>query len=150
VIASEPAETRLPVSRSDLRIAFEFVSFEGGGTNEAFVCRQTGKIYWRSPDLDESVEELPDDLETNKNYLALPSKQEFDLGKPLVLDFAARFMPDDYDKVRRIFGGRGAYHNFKMLLEERDKLKDWYDFEEQAVERALQEWCKDNSIAVAD
>jgi Uncharacterised protein family (UPF0158) len=135
---------------SDLLLAIDFVSSDGGGMNEAFLCRRTGKIHWRFPDLDEQVEELPDDLDENENYIAIPPKRELDLGKPLALDFAAEFMPDDYDKVRGIFGRRGAYRNFKMLLEERDQLQEWYDFEAQATERALRDWCQANSIEIAN
>jgi hypothetical protein len=135
---------------SDLLLALDFVSSDGGGVNEAFLCRQTGKVYWRSPDLDDELEELPDDLEESQNYIAIPTKRELDLGKSLVFDFAAKFMPDDdYDKVRRIFGCRGAYRNFKMLLEDRGKLKEWYDFEARATERALRVWCEENSIEIA-
>jgi len=132
-----------------LLLALDFVSLDGGGMNEAFLCRQTGKIYWRSPDLDDESEELPDDLEESENYIAIPGKRELDLGKPLVLDFAAECMPDDFDKVRKIFGSGGAYRHFKMLLEERGKLNEWHDFEEQAAERALHEWCKENAIEIA-
>ena len=31
------------------------------------------------------------------------------LGKPLALDFAREFLPDDLDEVRYIFSKRGAY-----------------------------------------
>jgi hypothetical protein len=120
------------------------------GMNEAFLCRRTGKIYWRSPNLDEPDEELPDDIEEGENYISIPPKKDLNLGKELVLDFAAEFMRDDYDKVRRIFGGKGAYRNFKMLLEERGRLKEWYEFEAQATERALRDWCKENSIDIAN
>ena len=138
----------MPVTMSELEAAFEFVSSDGGGMNEAFLCRRTGKIYWRSSDLSDELEELPDDLDESENYISIPGKRELDLGKPLVLDFAAAFMPDDFDKVRRIFAGRGAYRNFRMLLEEKDKLKEWYDFEAQATQRALRDWCEENSIEI--
>jgi hypothetical protein len=37
----------MPVSFSDLQLAFEFVSCGGMGENEAYLDRQSGKIYWR-------------------------------------------------------------------------------------------------------
>ena len=67
-----------------------------------------------------------------------------------MLAFAAEFMPKDYDKVCRIFGGRGAYRNFKMLLEEKGQLNEWNNFETQATERALRDWGKENSIEIAN
>jgi hypothetical protein len=36
----------MPVSFSDLQLAFEFVSSGGMGENEAYLDRQSGKIYW--------------------------------------------------------------------------------------------------------
>ena len=38
----------MPVSFSDLQLAFEFVSSGGTGENEAYLDRQSGKIYWHS------------------------------------------------------------------------------------------------------
>ena len=90
----------MPVSFSDLHLAFEFVS-SGRGENEAYLDRQSGKIYWHS-EFGDNNEELPDDIDDEK-YIAIPDKRELDLGKPLVLDFAREFLPDDYDEVRQIF-----------------------------------------------
>ena len=67
----------------DLQLAFEFVSSGGMGENEAYLDRQSGKIYWHSGfgDNDEA-----DDIDDEK-YIAIPDRRA-DLGKPLVLDFA--------------------------------------------------------------
>ena len=79
----------MPVSFSDLQCAFEFVSSGGTGENEAYLDRQSGKIYWHS-EFGDNDEELPDDIDDEK-YTAIPDKRELDLGKPLVLDFAREF-----------------------------------------------------------
>jgi len=120
--------------------------------HEAFLCRRTGKIHWRSEmsDLDGIEEELPDDVEDDEKYVAIPDKRELDLGKPLVLDFAREFLPDDFDDVRYMFSRRGAYQKFRALLIRRHVLERWYDFESKATERALREWCELNSIELAD
>jgi hypothetical protein len=140
------------VSWGELPNTFEFVSFQSGiGDNQAFICRETGKIYWRSadPPLDE-YEELPDDIEDEEKYLPVPDKRELDLGKPLVLDFAREFLPDDLDYIRDMFRRRGAYGQFKALLGRRNAVKLWQDFENKAAERALRDWCKVNCVALAD
>jgi hypothetical protein len=134
----------MPVSFSDLQLAFEFVSNGGMGENEAYLDRQSGKIYWHSA-FGDNDEELPDDIDDEK-YISIPDKREFDLGKPLVLDFAREFLPDDYDDVRHIFSGRGAYRRCKDLLVRRGALKPWYDFSNKAEEAALREWCAENGI----
>ena len=91
----------MPVSFSDLQLAFEFVSSGGMGENEAYLDRQSGKIYWHS-EFGDNDEELPNDIDDEK-CISIPDKTELDLGKPLVLDFAREFLPVDYDEVRHIF-----------------------------------------------
>jgi len=47
----------MPVSFSDLQLACEFVSSGGMGENEAYLDRQSGKIYWHF-ELGDNDEEL--------------------------------------------------------------------------------------------
>jgi hypothetical protein len=140
----------MPVSFQEILDAFEFVGSSSVGEHQALLCRRTGKIYWRSElsDLDELNDELPDDVEDDENYIAIPDRRELDLGKPLVLDFAREFLPNDFDEVRYIFGKKGAYQKFRALLIRRTALDRWHDFEAKATERALREWCELNSIEV--
>jgi hypothetical protein len=139
----------MPVDFQELLNSFEFVS-GGGGLHDAFICRRTGKIYWRSEtsDLDGLEEELPDDVEDDEKYIAIPDKRDLDLGKPMVLDFAREFLSDDFDEVRYMFSKRGAYKKFRALLIRRNALERWYDFESKTTERALREWCELNSIEI--
>ena len=134
----------MPVSFLDLQLAFEFVSGGGMSENEAYRDRQSGKIYWLA-EFEDNDEELPGDIDDEK-YTAIPDKRELDLGKPLVLDFARQFLPEDYDEVHRIFSRRGAYHRYKELLVRRDALERWYDFSNKSEEGALREWCAENGI----
>jgi hypothetical protein len=142
----------MPISFQEILDAFDFVGFSGFGENHAILDRRTGKIYQRSEfaDLDELNDEMPDDAEDEEKYVAIPDKRELGLGKPLALDFAREFLPNDFDEVRYIFSKRGAYPKFRALLTRRSALDRWYDFESKATEQALREWCKLNSIEVAD
>jgi hypothetical protein len=138
----------MPISFADLQDAFLFVNLGAPGENEAYLDRQSGKIYCRSEYGDDD-EELPDDIDDDK-YIAIPDKRELDLGKALVLDFVSQVLPDDYDAVRRIFSRKGAYGRYKDLLAERGALDRWYDFENKAEEAALREWCAENGIELSD
>jgi hypothetical protein len=124
----------------------------GLGEHLAFLCRRTGKIYWHSEfsDVAELDDELPDDVDDDEKYTAIPDKLELDLGKPLALDFAREWLPGDFDEVRYIFSRKGAYRKFRTLLIRRNALDRWYEFESKATERALRDWCALNSIAVVD
>ena len=156
VLRSDPAVSRLqpmPATFREILDALEFVSMDGdGGDHQAFLCRQTGKIYWRSEssDLEELNDKLPDDIDDDEKYVAIPDKRELGLGKPLVLDFVRKFLPNDFDKVLYLFSKRGAYQKFRILLTRRSAVDGWYDFESKATERALRDWCEINSIPVAD
>jgi len=141
----------MPLSFEEILNAFDFVNLNGVGENNAYLSRRSGKIYWHAEFSDLDLEdELPNDIDDGDKYLTIPDKRELDLGKPLVLDFAAQFLPDDFDDVRQIFGKRGAYGQFKALLARRNALERWYEFERKATERALREWCKVNDVELAD
>jgi hypothetical protein len=135
----------------EILLAYEFVE-TGNGLHEAFLCRLTGKIYFRAEftDLEEFNDELPDDIEDDEKYVAIPDKKALGLGKPLALDFAREVLPDEFDEVRHIFSKSSAYKKFRALLTRTNALDRWYDFESKATERLLREWCGLNSIEVAD
>jgi hypothetical protein len=126
--------------------ALEFVS-TGQGENEAFLCVETGVIHWHS-ELEIVLEPLPDDVDDAQKYIAIPHKNDLDLGKRLVLRFCRDVLPDAVPEVEEIFRRRGAYANFKSLLERRALLDQWYDYEAKAERDALVEWCRDNDIKI--
>lgn len=134
-----------PVSYADLLAAFGWVSASGSMENTAFVSRQTGALHWGS-DVNELEDELPEDIEDESIYLAVPHKNDLDLGKDLVLRFAEQHLPESSATVTGFFRQRGAYARFKDLLERKGILEAWYAFEAQGVERALRAWCEDCGI----
>lgn len=141
------AGSETPVKFADILDAFEFVSFGSPYDHEAYLCRETGAIYYHSEVADED-EPLPDDIDEGDKYIVLPHKNELDLGKPLALNFAAQHLPAELDRVERIFSKAGAYSRFKGLLETKGMLDRWYEFEAQAQESELRAWCEENSINV--
>jgi Uncharacterised protein family (UPF0158) len=144
----------MPISFKELMETYELASMGSSeyGEQYAYLCRESGKIYWHSEfsDLEELNDELPEDIEDEDKYIQLPSKRELDLGVPLVMDFARQVLPRDFDDVSDMFRRRGAYGRFKQLLIRKRALEQWYDFEQKATERALREWCELNSIVLAD
>jgi hypothetical protein len=140
----------MSISFLDLQLAFDFVSADGPGANQALLDRRSGKVHYHSELMgDVEEEEFPEDVD-DERYVAIPHKNELDLGKPLVLDFVRQFLLDDYDEVRDIFRRKGAYGRFKALLARRGALDRWYDFSNEAEEAALKKWCADNAIDLAD
>ena len=134
---------------SDIEDALMFVSSSGYGENSALLDKSTGKIYYRSAygDFDE-FEEFPEDKCDPNIHLEIPHKNDLDLGKNLVFEFVEKYIPDDYEMVRKIFKKRGAYSRYKDLLDSRGVLQKWYDFENQREQSALIQWCEENEIDI--
>jgi hypothetical protein len=139
----------MPVGFKEIQDAFEFVSIASDGEHQAFLCKESGKLYYHSELCDE-LDILPDDIDNDAKFLPIPDKRDLDLGMRLALNFARQFLPGDFDDVRRFFSKRGAYARFKDLLDRRGALEQWYDFEAKAEESALRMWCELNSIEVND
>jgi hypothetical protein len=138
------------VKYDDLSTAFDFVSFAGAMEHRAYVSLDTGTIYWISETNPIEENELPDDLETSDRYIAIPHKNELDLGNSLALRFVEERLPDRYTDVQAFFRHRGAYARFKGLLAAEGCLEEWYAFEAESTERALRDWCKANEIHVVE
>ena len=137
------------VKYDDLSLAFEFVSAGLPMEHNAYISIDTGQIYWIS-DLNPTEEEIPDDLETSDRYIAIPHKNDLGLGRSLALRFAEQELPQCYERAKAFFRSRGAYARFKQLLESEGVLEKWYKFEEESVEKALRDWCAENSIPLIE
>ena len=137
------------VKYDDLSAAFDFVSFAAPFEHRAFVSLDTGAIHWISETSPLDEEDLPDDLETSDRYLAIPHKNDLDLGNNLALRFVEEQLPNRYADVEDFFRRRGAYARFKELLAAERCLEKWYAFEAESTEQALRHWCKANEIHFA-
>ena len=118
--------------------------------HRAYVSLDTGAIYWISETNPIDEEDLPDDLDASDRYIAIPDKNELDLGNNLALRFVEEQLPDRYADVEDFFRRRGAYARFKELLAAEKCLEKWYAFEAESTERALRDWCKANDIHLAE
>lgn len=133
---------------SDIENAFFFVSMDQQFMHMAYLNKETGKIFYTS-EMGDS-DELPEDIEDEDKYIAIPHKNELDLGKALVIEFSSEYLPEDLDEVYSIFRRKGAYSRYKDFLEHKGMLEDWYEFEKERQTAALKEWCKENEIEIKD
>jgi hypothetical protein len=137
------------VKYEDLSAAFDFVSSAAPMEHHAYISIDTGTIHWIS-ELNPLEEEVPEDLETSDRYIAIPHKNDLDLGRDLALRFVAVELSDRHNMVAQFFRHRGAYARFKELLASEGSLDKWYAFEAESTERALRDWCTANDISVVD
>ena len=140
------------VKADDLVLIVQWVSETIARDNQAYICRETGKIYMvpeHPGTLDEETEEsLPDDLDDENKYVAVPDKYELDLGNQLVYDFTHEFLPAHYDHVRGIFRRKGAYGRFKEFLQGEGLLEKWYDYSDRREVEALVAWGESHGLDV--
>jgi uncharacterized protein UPF0158 len=139
----------ITVKYEDISAAFDFVSFAAPMAHAAYVSLDTGAIYWTS-DLNPLDEDVPDDLGESDRYLAIPHRNDLDLGSNLALRFATEELPQQSRTVEGFFRHRGAYARFKEFLAEEGCLDKWYAFEAEYTERAVRQWCKENGIQVVE
>jgi hypothetical protein len=132
----------------EIEMAIDYVSFGSGVENTALLDKSTGEIHYHS-ELDDE-DEIPDELWDSDNAVQIPHKNDLDLGNQLVFDFAMIHAPDDYEDVQDMFRRRGAYSRFKRFVESKNLLQRWYDFEKEAQEKTLRQWCKENEIELSD
>ena len=134
---------------SEIELAFDFVSSGAPLEHAAYVSLATGQTYWHT-EIADNLEPLPSDIDEPGRYVAIPHKNELGLGKPLVLKFVERALPEKFHEVAAIFQRTGAYGRFKGLLERCGKLDEWYEFENHSQREALRSWCAANGIEIED
>jgi hypothetical protein len=132
------------------KLKFEDVSFafdiagSGAQTDQTvYLSRETGETHWHSEFTDDE-EPLPVDFEDTEKYLQIPHKNELGLGQNLLFRFVD--VPDALETIERFFHRRGAYARAKNLLAERGVLKQWFAYEDEALKRAVRDWCAENGI----
>jgi len=138
----------MKVKFSEIEDAFLFASAGAPEEHSAVLDKKTGKIYFHSEYSD--FDEIPEEVYESEDTIAIPHKNDLDLGNRLVFRFVDETIPADYDTVRKIFSRRSAYAYYKDLLEEKDMLNQWYAFEDTATKEALREWCADNGIELTE
>jgi len=136
----------MAVKFSDIEDALFFVSMDQKFMHNAFLCKETGQIFYTS-EMGDS-DELPEDIDDSDKYIDIPHKTDLNLGKALVMEFTSKYLPDELDKVYSIFRRKGAYSRYKDLLDRKGVLDDWYDYEKERQEVALREWCRRESIEI--
>ena len=136
----------MAISFSDIEDAFFFVSMDQQYMHNAYLCKETGEMFYTSEAGDS--DELPEDIDDPEKYIAIPHKNELDLGKTLVIEFTSTYLPEELKKIYSIFRHRGAYSRYKDLLESKGALEDWYKFENERQKVALKEWCQENNIEI--
>ena len=138
----------MKIQFGDIEDAFLFICVDSMGDHQAFLCKETGKIY-RCSMTEETFDELPEDIDDEiDKYIKIPDEKELGLGRRLVFNFAFEYLPDEVERIESYFRSKGAYSKFRSLIIRKNVLEKWYEFKNSAETNALREWCKDNGIEI--
>jgi len=142
----------MAVKLSDLELAFMYQDAAHMEPDAGvWIDRETETILYQYEEgAVDDPEPLPDDIDENPRYLALPTRHDLDLGRPLALEFVDKFLPQAYDEIHDTLRRRGGWHRFKDHLDDAGLLKKWYEYYEQRSREALIEWCEAEGIVVED
>ena len=133
------------INFSDIEDAFLYVSSDKPFMNTALLNKKTGETFYHSEFSDE--DNFPEDVE-NEDYIEIPHKNDLNLGRNLVFDFVLKYIPEKFDEVDSFFHRKGAYSNYKYLLEKLNLIDKWHKFEDEKIKTILLEWCRENGIQV--
>jgi hypothetical protein len=139
----------VPITLETLESALEWSSSGAPFENQALLSRVTGELFLKSMQ-GEFGEELPNDIEDGTAYVAVPHKNDLDLGRRLVSGFVEENAPTHLRTIESFFRQRGAYAKFKALLERANLLDRWFEYEAAATKRALAVWAGENGFTVVE
>ena len=142
--------TPLHINYTDIEAALDWSSSAGPYENQALICLRTGRVYLQSMHGDFEEDGLPEDIEDGTLYVAVPHKNELNLGRELVFQFVETEAPKLEVQVDAAFRQRGAYSKFKSILERSGLLPNWYEYEAAATRSALERWAKENGLVIGD
>jgi len=98
------------ISFSDVEDAFYYVSSDQPFMNHAVLNKKTGKTFYSSELSGEDG--FPADVDSD-DYIGIPHKNDLDLGRNLVFEFALEYFPERQDEVYAYFQRKGAYSKYK-------------------------------------
>jgi EAL domain-containing protein (putative c-di-GMP-specific phosphodiesterase class I)/GGDEF domain-containing protein len=137
-----------PVGYDELELAFQFVSSGSPMEHRAFIVSGTGAIWYESDWDDNNSDPGPE--ETPSRLIAIPHKNDLDLGRSLVFRFMSQALPSHTEQVAGFFRGKGAYGRFKDLLLSQGLWEGWHAFEDEMQGGALRDWCAENGIPLVE
>jgi len=134
------------MSYDSIEDAFNYISEGQPGDRSAMVHRVTEKVFLASVEL--GFDQAPPEADNDPDYLLIPSRQDLDPGKGLILEFFNNHAQSEVPQVQSIFTRSGAFRNVKDLMRRLHLLDLWHIYEEQRIEELLRKWCEDQGLSL--
>ncbi len=139
---------RCEITMEDLLEVYRTYNDQDLGIPFAMLNLETGEVHFQYEDA--GVTEIPEGAEDSEDWVPMPDRYSLDLGKVQALDFTLAHMPEELERVKEMFRGRGGYRLFKDLLRRRGLLQKWRAFEDACLREALRAWGRRNGIRVIE
>ena len=127
--------------------AIDFVNSGHYGDNVAAYRKDTGQLLFRTVGVEDQIGPVP---VSDPDYVFMPRKDELHLGRDIVMQFVAEYLPRERGHVDWLFRKEGAFGRFKGYLDEKGLLEKWYEFSERQEEKMLRRWCAQNGLKLED
>jgi hypothetical protein len=111
----------------------------------AIVSRTRGIVM-----LTDDKSRLPGGWKQSKEFIRIPDRRDFNLGRSLVRQFVEENLPAEQESVREMFSADGAYRRFHAYLESKGLLENWRRFERRNYEGVLRAWARESGIEVSE
>ncbi len=134
------------MSYDTIEDAFNYISEGQPGDRRAMVHRVTGKVFLASVEV--GFDQAPPEADNDPDYLLIPSRQDIDPGKGLILEFFNHHTQSEVPQVKAIFTRSGAFRNVKDLMRRLHLLDRWQLYAAQRIEELLRKWCQDKGLAL--
>ena len=138
----------LSIDRTDLILALT-TNFEM--TESAYYLdRETGALILFNEEFkDDPDYGIPEDIQDNPRYLHITPFQSYETYS-IMEDFIDTLEPGKIaDRMTRAINGKKPFRHFKDTLSDYPGLSEqWFQFEETALTRMTDAWCKDYGIKV--
>jgi general stress protein 26 len=95
-------------------------------------------------------DDLLEEIEENLDYIAMPTKYDIHEYEIMRSFTYAQKEGKFQDQLFRAIGGKGAFRRFREVVEDFDKLDEWYGYKEASYEQIGREWANRHNIEVVE
>ena len=95
----------------------------------------------------DGVEDMtPDEVDESERFIFLPSS--FDINNWQIMQDFIWTLEDTrlQDRLNDAIHRSGAFRNFRVVLDEKGLIDEWYKFRDAAYRDIATEWCENNGI----
>lgn len=111
-----------------------------------FYNKLTGETEWFGEETGNPNGLELDDIEEDENFVALPSKWDINEYEMMEDFMNVQENEEIQNQIFHAIKGRGAFRNFRAVVENNGLLEEWYKFKDSAYEQIVKDWCEKNGL----